>query len=427
MLREKPPVAFFCSAEFATMSDRASENLQDIDTRDRVSVREFAPNQESRMPKNLPTPVPGPARFQGLGSYRRVAFRLLCYGFLGWTLASQGSTSWKPPDATGQGSLSWHFAAFLFTLVVATAVHELGHLVASRLVGFRPVLISVSLLALRRGPSGWRFGIGRGLGQCLAYATDARDLRRRHLVYFGGGVVAGFAFAAISGLVRWTGIVPPGPLDGLLAYCFWVGLVLNTLSLVPNGVGSDGFCLGVMRSPGPSCDQFIAAFTCQLLDLAGKRYRDVDPVLVAALALPTCSTTWRIIGQNTAYFIAAEAGRVAEARARLHELWELTTGQPGHPNVELELAYFVAVHEKDAGEARRHFEAAQGRGSPIARHLAEAAILIEEGRPAAAKSVLNQAGPIVAFLAKRGTGMAQHISDEFNALAVRAEEGESPD
>ena len=263
-------------------------------------------------------------------------------------------------------------------------------------------------------------GLGRGLGQCLAYPTDTRDLRRRNLVYFSGGVGCGFGFALICGMVVRFGGLHSGYLTEFLGWCFWIALSLNALSLVPDGMGSDGFCLNIMRKGGPKADQLIAAFTAQIHDLLGIRYRDMDRVLSDALTQPACTPVWQLMGQNTAYFVAMDAGRIDEARPLLEHLRELAEETPSLPNVELELAYFAAVHEKNPVEARRHYEAADGEGSPFARATAEAAILIEEGQSEAALSVLDTIQDQVTAARSSGTAMMQHAVDCFEGLNLRA-------
>ena len=257
------------------------------------------------------------------------------------------------------------------------------------------------------------------MGQCLAYPTDTRDLRRRNIVYFSGGVAVGFACAAASALALWLGAVPPGRLADFLLAWAWLGLVFNTLSLIPLGDVSDGFCLNVLRTPGPQADQFVATFTTQLLDMAGVRYRDIDRGLADALTQPACAPAWQLMGLNAAYLIAIDSGRLVEARTHLERLWELTAEYLARLDIELELAYFAADVDRDAVEARRHLDAAEGGGSPVTRVLAEAAICLAEGQPEAALAVLEPARPD--FLAARvGTAMAQLITDQFEELSVRA-------
>ncbi len=351
--------------------------------------------------------------------YLKATARLVLWGAVGWFAVSWLDSA-RRPGSTSVASTLRELAMFLLAITAATAAHELGHLAASRLVGFRFALISVFPLSLRRGPHGWKVGRGRGMGQCLAYPTDARDLRRRSLVYFSGGVVGGFGFTAISAAALRLGVVPPGTFAEFLGWCFWIGLVVNAPSLIPFGGQSDGFCLNVLRRPGPQADQFIAAFTAQMLDMAGVRHRDVDRVLVDALTQPACTPLWHLMGQNAAYFVELDSGHLDAARTLLGRLWELTAESPSRPNVELELAYFVAAHEDDPAEARRHLDAAEGGGSPYARHLAEAAILLAEGQPTAALAVLDPARPGFVAIARGGTGMAQHMFDQFENLAARA-------
>jgi hypothetical protein len=350
----------------------------------------------------------------GYRRYLRAAYRLSKYGALGWFTAS-----WFHPESTFVARLV-AITIFLLAFTANTAAHELGHLAASHLVGFRFASISVFPLALVRGLRGWKVRLGRVLGQCLAFPTDARDLRRRCIVYLSGGVVSGFATTAIAAVVLRLGAVPPGELAGFLGWYVWIGLVLNTMSLIPLGGASDGFNLSVLRRPGPQADQLIAAFTAHVQEMVGTRYRDMDRVLADALTLPACTPRHQLIGQDAAYCIALDSGRLGEARALLGRLWELTAETPWRPKVALELAYFAAAHEKDAAAARRHLETAEDRGSRLARASAVAAILIEEGRAAAALAELDAARGEVRVAKREDTGSAQLMIARFDDLAARA-------
>lgn len=351
---------------------------------------------------------------RGYGRHRSAAYRLLLYGALGWFAAS-----WSHPGGTFVTRL-WAITNFLLAFTANIAAHELGHLAAARLVGFRFASMSVFPLALDRGLRGWKFRVARGLGQCLAFPTDARDLRRRCIVYLSGGVVSGFAVTSIAAVLLRLGVVPPGKLAEFLGWYVWIGFILNTICLVPVGVASDGFNLSVLRGTGPQADQLIAAFTTHVLDMVGVRYRDMNRVLVDVLTLPACTPRHQLIGQDAAYCIALDSGRLGEARTLLERLWELTAETPSRPKVALELAYFVAAHEKNADAARRHLETAEDRGSRLARASAVAAILIEEGRPAAALAELDAARGELRAAEREDTGTTRLMIDRFKELAARA-------
>ena len=126
--------------------------------------------------------------------------KLVMGGILGWAAVRSFQVIAGREGEPTSSPIETFFLVVLAGITTTTA-DELGHLVAARLVGFRLALFSVFALSLSRGPRGWRMGLGRGLGQCLAYPTDTRDLRR------------GFAFAAFSALVPRLGIVASGQLD----------------------------------------------------------------------------------------------------------------------------------------------------------------------------------------------------------------------
>src|SRR5690606_38658246 len=90
--------------------------------------------------------------------------------------------------------------------VACIAVHEAGHLLAGRLMGYRPLLFIAGPFRIERVGDAIRFGLNRsialagGLAVCVPVGLD--DLRRRTLVMAAGGPVASLV-VGVQSLAIW--------------------------------------------------------------------------------------------------------------------------------------------------------------------------------------------------------------------------------
>lgn len=79
----------------------------------------------------------------------------------------------------------------IVALLLVLLVHELGHLLGGRLVGFRAFLLIVGPIRLERTGQGWSLHLNTDLslfgGLAGSAPTDARDLTRRTAIMVGGG------------------------------------------------------------------------------------------------------------------------------------------------------------------------------------------------------------------------------------------------
>lgn len=134
----------------------------------------------------------------------------------------------------------WHEhwpAVFLLLIILATGVHELGHLIAGWAVGFRFLSIQVGPFLLES-----EYGILRprisfdimALGFAGMFPNDVRRLRTRSLVYIAGGPAANFltvlSIALVSHLVQTE---PTSTIATAVGQLAAVSLVLAMISLAP--------------------------------------------------------------------------------------------------------------------------------------------------------------------------------------------------
>ncbi|MDO5609425.1 MAG: hypothetical protein Q4G62_01355, partial [Pseudomonadota bacterium] len=178
---------------------------------------------------------------------------LLTGGVIGTLVAVTGTgwlDAWLP-----NGSGGWFIAAALLSLWPQVLLHEIGHLLAGRLIGMRLMVAGVGPWRLQKRGSRWRVfrvaGI-KGLGGFAAMAPlGDKPLNLAATVLYGLGGIGINLLTAILCL-GWIVWLAPGPLvHGLLAGVAFIALlyaVLNVLPINMAGWQSDGkLVLGLLR------------------------------------------------------------------------------------------------------------------------------------------------------------------------------------
>jgi Zn-dependent protease len=130
-------------------------------------------------------------------------------------------------------------ATFLLLVLLAVTVHELGHLLAGRAVGFHFSSIQFGPLLFENEYGAIRAQISFdmiGLGYTGMYADRVRKLRRRLLIYIAGGPVANLLTVIVVVVV---GDLHPSSSDSWLATAVGqfgasaISLLLALFSMVP--------------------------------------------------------------------------------------------------------------------------------------------------------------------------------------------------
>lgn len=156
----------------------------------------------------------------------------------------------------------WRMAMLLLALPVQLLAHELGHVLAGRLVGFGFLSLQVGPFHLDRLSGRWRITLrplelGLG-GRAEVDYQDQRRLPQRSAIFAAGGPAANLAVALLAFLASAAIGVPvtaPGAVAaGLLGACAWSGLALTLLNLLPvGGAGTDGArILAALRARRPA-------------------------------------------------------------------------------------------------------------------------------------------------------------------------------
>ena len=292
----------------------------------------------------------------------------------------------------------WLFAAAILPLLLLlSAVHEGGHLLAGRLVGFRVLACSVGPLRLQaHGPGGRgvRVELNDEWGQAywgaaLSVPVTWDNLGPRAAAMVAGGPLANLLLAgALGGLGR---LAPVGSLADLVLH---LGAILSLIyffgNIVPfrsRGSRSDGAWIRLFLTHGPAGERWCAMMALLKLSRGGQRPRDWDEGWIGRLTALDDGSLEDLLASNLAYFWALDRGDVAAATA-YHERVLAASRSPElpaamRPVVFVELAFFEAYFRHDPVAARAYLDQGLVPGSLVERShqlRAEAAVLLVEGR-----------------------------------------------
>ncbi len=358
-------------------------------------------------------------------------------GLIVWAAALAVSVfSARSPEAflLGQDKqasrVPWYLFLALLVLPVHVAIHELGHAVAGALVGFRFASLRIGWLLIRREGRrillSWsRTTLAGTLGFHVGIPEGDEVLRFRLAIHRAAGPAATLAFAAAcrSGAV---GLGPPMTIGAavasdLLWASWWVGAALGAVSLVPcrlpNGVVPDGAHLWASLFPRSQAYRALQQF--HLRWSQGRRPRDWGLAAAGLIEAADKDRRHRETFLLAALSVAKDTGdteRVAECLRRAAE--DTRSNEPGM-RYELELqTAMIEAFRGDAAAARERL----ARLRPHPTHagygsLAEAAVLLAEGRTSGAREALDAWEQ---FLAQSGMAPALRVGNEWVVERLRA-------
>jgi hypothetical protein len=288
---------------------------------------------------------------------------------------------------------------------VALVAHELGHVLAGWLVGFRFQLLVIGPLRLERAESG-RARVGLNLdpalfgGVACSLPTDSRDLIRSFAWFAAGGPAASLAFAALL-------LLPPALAPGWFGPLPKVALVLTGLfsgalglaTAIPMSMGaftSDGARVFRLARGGAPAARDAALLHLEALSVGKIHPRDWDDAVVATALVPSDASSGECLARQMAYLVAVDRGDCERAYEHLTRALELIHTFPGSaaPQLAVEAAYFEGLWRGRADEARRWLGRlpASSPFLPIYERLrAEAAAEAAEGETASARARVEDA------------------------------------
>ena len=168
------------------------------------------------------------------------------------------------------------------TFYVTVTVHEIGHLLAGRIVGMRPGAVVIGGISIFKSGQRWliRFDYRRmfsgGLAKVLPEKGDFRPASFRWMV--AGGPLASILLTVVCGLMELR--YGPG-LWGTTDTLCWVGLLTAVGPLVPASKGlnkSDGARLWTLARRPEQARVWMALRALQTEETNGVRPRDADVI-----------------------------------------------------------------------------------------------------------------------------------------------------
>jgi hypothetical protein len=280
------------------------------------------------------------------------------------------------------------FNGFLFlpALYVTVAVHEVGHLLAGRIVGMRPGAIVIGGIAVFKSGRRWliRFDYRRlfsgGLAKVLPQKGDFRPAAFGWMI--AGGPFASLLFTAVCGLVEFSyGRGVWGWIDTL----FWITLLTTLAPLIPVSRGtnkSDGARLWILIRRPDRARPWMALWALQTEETRGVLPRDWDPELVSQILMADPSSSEYSYVQLLAFYRCTDEKKEQIALEHLENALagSSRTSKVLRQCIFLEAASSSALLRGNVTQARTWTERVGEVKEPVSTEVAEAMIAFREER-----------------------------------------------
>lgn len=336
-------------------------------------------------------PLPPPTT--AADSPRRSTAKALAFGLLlatagagvGYLLGSLIPDAGKGDGLTRSEALML-FGALGIGMPILVLVHELGHLLGGRLVGFRFALLILGPLVLRRTATGLRLGTHRSPalwgGLALSVPTSFERLRQRTLWMVAGGPLASLTLGAL--LLGLGTLLSPD----LAPTAFILGsasLALGAITLVPASTGgffTDGARIRQLSRDDDAARRQLAMLTLTSLSMSGVRPRDWPEPVLAGLEVEEAGP-FQLSRRTLAHAAALDRGDLVAARHYLVGVVEALGEAPPalQPSIAGEALWYEAVLRRDPVAAAPWFALTQlpGITEPWMRPRAALALAIAHG------------------------------------------------
>lgn len=312
---------------------------------------------------------------------------------------------------------------FVVAMFMALALHELGHVIAGLMVGFKFRMYIVGPFMIEREAGRLRFKWNRNLnlfgGMALCLPQDAWQLARRFIWFGSGGPLASLLWTALAiGLFLLLNGEPGGfwgfaasLFFGLSAVFSGLILVVTVLPMQSGGFYTDGARVLNLSRGGHQANLEVTLLTLTIQLMSGIRPRELpEPMLLSALALPV-ETPFKAYLHNILHYHYLDQGKTSLAADQLAHyegyLAKIPTGYQA--TVWLDKAYFAAMIERDAAKARGYFAQAKIGAviTPSKVLRVEAAIALADQDYPLAKQKAQQAIQALPKSMDKGTAVAE--------------------
>lgn len=283
----------------------------------------------------------------------------------------------------------------------ALAVHEAGHLVAGRIMGFRfgffaigPVWLAREGASIRlrwnRLPAAWG-------GMALAYPTDTRALAARMAFYAAGGPLASLALSvvafwvgnsipALTSLSRWAMVL------ALMSACVLVATVQPFGTGI--GVRSDGGKVLLFAANRVKAKEEAAVVALMGLAAAGVRPREWSAELVRTAGAIRSPAALALGAMTLVLRHRLDQGNRLQAEAAVDALLGMYDASPAlvRGDAAAEVAFYLAFFRRDVVEAKKFLKDAEPALTEQHRIFrADAAVRLRSSDAAGATRALRKA------------------------------------
>ncbi|BCS34883.1 hypothetical protein TBR22_A41090 [Luteitalea sp. TBR-22] len=307
-----------------------------------------------------------------------------------------------------------------FTVWLVILVHEAGHVLGGRLVGWRFLILLAGPLRVVRGGAGLEWSFNRAWatwgGLAAALPREGADFRREMLVVVLGGPVASLALGVVGlQLARGGGaLMPTGLVLGVTS------LLIAVATLIPIATGgfqSDGAqALDLLRG-GETPARRARLVALLMRGMAGMRPRDTDPAEIEAALAETTLERDRVALWLQSMRVSLDRGEVDAAMRAAHQAGARVDAFPDgmRQMITLDLAWCWARYARDAAAAGAWLARSSGGFvDAYQRPLASAGLAWLEGRHDEARA--SSAAARRALARAMDPGTARMVADELDAL-----------
>ncbi|MEM7336164.1 MAG: M50 family metallopeptidase [Chloroflexota bacterium] len=302
----------------------------------------------------------------------RWGFRILTYGLL---LSIVFNWSWlsiqlflAPPSSLVR-KIGWLIVALILMQIMASLIHELGHLLVGYWVGLRLHLFIIGPLQIINERGQLHFRVRRGLGifngLTASLPVSEENIRRKMLWFAFGGPLASLIMACASGgLFFW--VVQNQNWYDRLAWPWELILILGAFSfatflstlrpgIYPNGFPTDGGRILILLKNRERAVGWCAQVLLNKADMAGQRPSTWESHLIEQTTIEQEHSLDALMGQLLAYYWALDRGDLSRAEQHLlaanRERFYVSGGFK--LKVMFECAYFYARFKQDLDEAEK--------------------------------------------------------------------------
>lgn len=351
-------------------------------------------------------------RLKGIASGLVLGGVCLGIGYAGGKqLHSSGLMDTLAPE--GAGSRALFIALAFFAIWLAIALHELGHLLAGLLQGFRLALYTAGFLGVRGTEKGAKMFFNSDINLLGGLAatfpeqvSSGPELRRKFAWIVAAGPLASLAAGVIgiaSGWLLLQQTHTPATLAEMagLALLFITGFMsallflVTSLPLPSRGFMTDGARFLSLMNGGEKGLREEAGLAVIALMGAGKLPGDYPPEMLERMTALPADSLLGLNGHFTAFLHHLDRGELEQAMPFAQTLEANITAVPAGPFRRYylkDLAFFYAFLAKDAEKARAIWtgiEKGAEKDRDAAGYRVKAALALLEGQTANATAIVE--------------------------------------